>query len=68
MTTYRRVVTGVSTLIFIVRQLCKLLTRYRTKIDAWAQGALAPGSKATLDSWLDGATAVCLILEAAPDD
>lgn len=68
MANYRRVVTGVSTLIAIVKTLCKLLVTYRVKIDAWATGALSAPDKATLDTWLDAATAVCLILEAATDD
>jgi len=65
---YRRVVTGVSTLIFIVKQLCRLQARYGAKIDQWIGDNMSPTNAATVRAWIAGFSAVCLILETTPDD
>lgn len=66
--TYRKIITGVSTVIFLVKQLCRLQTRFGAKIVAWAQDRMTPENYAIFRAWYDGISAVCLILESTPDD
>jgi hypothetical protein len=68
MTIYRRVVTGVSTLILLTRLLCRLQARYGAKIDAWIGERMSPTNAATVRAWIEAFAAVCLILETTPDD
>jgi len=68
MTLYRRVVTGVSTLIATVKLLCRLETRYGAKLDEWIGANLSTANAATVRSWIAMFQEVCIILEAAPDD
>lgn len=60
--------TGVTTLIKVVRALCRLYLTYSAKINAWVNTAIPSGDRATVLAWLAGIAAVCAILEAATDD
>jgi len=68
MPTYRRIVTGVSTIIFLVKQLCRLQTRYGAKIVAWALANMSPENYATFITWYNAISGICQILESTPDD
>lgn len=68
MALYRRVVTGVSTLIATTKFLCRLHTRYGAKTDAWIGANLSAPDAATVRTWIAAFQSVCAILEAATDD
>lgn len=68
MAIYRRVVTGVSTIIFLVKKLCALQARYGAKILAWAQANMSSGDYVIFLAWYNQFSLVCQILEATPDD
>jgi len=66
--TYRRVITGVSTLIKLVNLLCRLVTKFGTKIDTWVGVHVPEANRATLRAWIAQIQEVCLILGASTDD
>jgi len=68
MAIYRKVITGVSTLIFYTKILCRLQARFGAKIDAWIGEYMSPSNAATVRAWIAQFSAVCLILESTPDD
>lgn len=68
MAVYRRIVTGVSTMIFLVKQLCRLQTRYGAKIVAWAEANMTPTKFASFMTFYNSLSGICLILESTPDD
>jgi hypothetical protein len=68
MSVYRKVVTGVSTTIFLVKALCRIQSRYGVKILAWAQANMSASNYATFLAWFEGLGAMCLLLESTPDD
>lgn len=68
MAIYRRVVTGVSTLILTVKFLCRLHARYGAKTDAWIGATLSAADAIIVRNWIAAFQEVCGILEAAQDD
>jgi len=65
---YRRVISGVSTVIFLTRQLCKIQLKYGPKIIDWISTHTSSGDYATFLTWYNAINVVCQILEAMPDD
>jgi len=65
---YKRIVTGVSTVIYLVKQLCRIQVKFGSKIVSWASGALSPTDFSTFMAWYNQISLICQILEAAPDD
>ena len=60
--------TGVTTLRVAVKALCHLLLAYQPKIERWITLNQSFSNAATVIAWLNGASAVCTILLATPDD
>lgn len=55
---------GVSTLIRIIKALCKLYIAFSASIVAYINGSsLDSGQKTTITAWLNGAQEACMILE-----
>lgn len=68
MANYRRVISGVSTVVFLTKQLCHIQLKFGPKITAWVQAHVSAGDYATFLAWYNGISVVCQILEAMPDD
>jgi len=68
MSTYVRVVTGVSTVIMYVKLLCRIYLKFQPKIINWINTSVPAGSRAAVLEWLDNAVIICAILVTSPDD
>lgn len=68
MADYRRVVTGVSTVIFLVKKLARLQVRYTEKITKWAFTNMSGSDYSKFTDWWFGIIDILSILEATPDD
>jgi len=65
---YRRIVTGVSTVVLLTKTLCKIYLRYQAKIINWVNTQVPSTSRQTVLDWLEAAVVVCAILVTTPDD
>lgn len=55
---------GMSSIIFFVRQTCRIYTKFSAGIIAFINASsLSSGDKATVIAWLNAASAACAILE-----
>jgi len=68
MTTYRRVITGVSTFIFIIHKLNKLLLKYEGRILQWAFAHLDVDQMQLLTDMFNLIHQLDPILQGTPDD
>jgi len=60
--------TGVTTVIKLVKHLCRIFLIYEAKIIAWADGNMSPTDAATFKAWIATTKAVCTLLLSTPDD
>lgn len=68
MTDYRRIVTGVSTVIFLVKRLAKLQVKYTEKITKWAFTNMSGTDYSKFTDWWFQIIDILAILNATPDD
>lgn len=60
--------TGVTTLIALVKHICRIFLVFEPKIVAWMGTISNPTDRALAIAWIATTKAVCSILQATPDD
>lgn len=60
--------TGVTALMRLAKQLCRLYSVFSATIDEWVHDHASEADYATFRSWAALIHTVCVILDAIPDD